>query len=64
MDNDKEADSCTTRRLFFNAGHVFQPFWFRYYIQNNTKYNKFLLDYHKYFLPSIGLLFWLIFLVA
>ncbi len=64
MDNDKEADSCTLRRLLSHACHVFQPFWVRYYFQNDTEYNKFILDYHRYFLPSIGLIFWSIFLVA
>ena len=64
MDNDKEADSCTIRGLFSYASYVFQSIWIRYHIQDNTRYNKFILDYHKYFLPIIGAFFWIIFLVA
>jgi len=64
MDDDKEADSCTLRRLLTHAGHVFQPFWVRHHFQNTDEYNRFILDYHRYFLPSIGFIIWGIFLVA
>lgn len=43
--------------------NVFQPFWIRCVVQNGVRLNRFILDYHRYFLPCCGVLVWSIFLL-
>ena len=45
-------------------GDVLQPTWVRHIIQTSNGMDKFLLDYGRYFLPSCGIISWIIFLIA
>lgn len=45
-----------------HARNIFQPFGFRYLIQNDLGLDKGLLAYNWYFLPCICLIIWCIFL--
>lgn len=39
-----------------------KPFWDGHYNKNSYGLNRFLLDYHAYFLPCSGIILWAIFL--
>lgn len=47
-----------------DGGYVLQPTWVRHIIQTSNGMDKFLLDYGRYFLPSCGIISWIIFLIA
>lgn len=49
--------------FYLNGSDVFQSVRIRHYIRDDYECNRFVLDYHRYFLPSISLLFWIIFLL-
>jgi hypothetical protein len=43
-------------------GDVSKPIGFRYSICDDNEGNRFVLDYHRYFLPAVTILLWLIFI--
>ena len=47
-----------------NGSNVFQPIWVRRVIQTSNDIDRFLLDYGFTFLPSCGIISWIIFLIA
>lgn len=47
-----------------NGGNVLQPTWVRHIIQTSNGIDRFLLDYGFTFLPSCGIISWIIFLIA
>jgi hypothetical protein len=44
--------------------NVLQPTWVRHIIQTSNGIDRFLLDYGFAFLPSCGIISWIIFLIA
>jgi hypothetical protein len=50
--------------ILFNDGNVLQSFRIRHIIQISNDLDKFLLDYGFNFLPSCGVISWIIFLIA
>ena len=44
--------------------NLLQPSWVRHIIQTSNGMDKFLLDYGRYFLPSCGVISWIIFIVT
>lgn len=52
----KSSDSCVDDR------DVPEPSRVRRVVQDDTRLNRLLLDYNRYFLPSISLILWIIFL--
>jgi hypothetical protein len=47
-----------------NGSNVFQSSWIRRVVQTNNDLDRFLLDYGFTFLPSCGVVSWVIFLIA
>lgn len=47
-----------------DGGNVLQPTWVRHIIQTSNGIDRFLLDYGFTFLPSCGVISWIIFLIA
>jgi hypothetical protein len=47
-----------------NGSNVFQSSWIRHTIQTSNGLDRFLLDYGFTFLPSCGVISWIIFLIA
>jgi hypothetical protein len=47
-----------------NGDNVLQPTWVRHIIQTSNGIDRFLLDYGFTFLPSCGIISWIIFLIA
>jgi hypothetical protein len=47
-----------------NGSNVFQSSWIRHTIQTSNGIDRFLLDYGFAFLPSCGIISWIIFLIA
>ena len=43
--------------------NVYKPIWVRCSFQNDIGFNRFILDYNRYFLPCCGIVFWSIFLL-
>jgi hypothetical protein len=50
--------------ILSNGSNVLQPSWVRHIIQTSNGMDKFLLDYGRYFLPSCGVISWIIFIVT
>ncbi len=50
--------------ILSNGSNVFQSSWIRYTIQTSNGIDRFLLDYGFAFLPSCGIISWIIFLIA
>jgi len=46
-----------------DPGNLLQPSWFRCPICNNYAMDRFLLDYGRYFLLPVGILFWTLFFI-
>lgn len=47
-----------------DAGDILPPFWVRRSIRFNYEVDGFLLDYGFRFLPIVGCIFWILFLLA
>jgi len=46
-----------------NDGDVFQSIWVRLSIQNDIRFDEFLLDYGRNFLPRVGFIFFIIYFI-
>jgi hypothetical protein len=66
--NQDEGDSCSKEDKqvdsILNICNIFQPFWIRCSIQTGNGIDRFVLDYGRYFLLPVGMLFWFIFLLS
>lgn len=49
--------------FFFNVFSFFQSNWVRFYFQNDSRLDRFLLDYGRNFLFRCGILFFIIYLL-
>jgi hypothetical protein len=59
MDSD-ECDTKKTCNNVPNVRNVFQSFWVRRNIQDDTGHDRFLLDYCFSFLPYCGIIFYIV----
>lgn len=50
--------------ILSNGSNVFQSSWIRRVVQTSNDIDRFLLDYGFAFLPSCGVVSWIIFLIA
>jgi hypothetical protein len=64
MDSDEPYKQKQTSNILFATFNVFQPVWVRCIVQNDDGINGFLLDYGFNFLPYIGLISWIIFILT
>ena len=46
------------------GGNVLQSVWLRHTILHNPEVDRFILDYNFYFLPSVGILLYIVLLLA
>jgi hypothetical protein len=56
----KEEDPCD---MDPDPGDILQPSWFRCIICTNHEVDRLILDYGRYFLLPISVLFWTLFLI-
>jgi hypothetical protein len=59
----KESDRNNTK-VSITGGDVFQSIRLRHTILHNPEVDRFILDYNLYFLPSIGILLYVILFLA
>lgn len=66
MDSDDLETNIPQERgnILSNGWDVFQPLRLRHHFQNDSRLDKFLLDYHRDFLWYISIIFWVIFLFS
>lgn len=68
MDSDRENDKqegdtkSEDGDPLSNDFFIFKPFWIRPLIQDGFRFNRIILDYHRYFLPCCGVISWALFL--
>lgn len=66
MDSDSVSKQYKTKMdidISTNGRHVFQPVWIRRSIRTCNAMDRFLLDYRRYFLWPVGIMFWIILLI-
>jgi len=61
-DPDECSHKAQTGNALSNGGDVLSAFWLRRGIQDDLRLHRFLLDYHFYFLPYIGVVLWFTYL--
>ena len=63
MDGDKRKEKSEDGDPLPNDWNVHKSNGIRCAFQNGFGFNKIILDYNRYFLPSCGFIFWTIFLL-
>jgi hypothetical protein len=64
MENQHEEDdpyACKQRETIItmpDGWNILPAFWVRHSVQDDLRLDRFLLDYHLYFLPSVGGVLW------